>query len=123
MLVDLFLKLPYFARSTASDNRPHVHLKAEVGGRVLLNHKDGFGVCAVGGSNNQGESFLIFRGTTTANKKADVLTDARIGITHTSNGLPVHCGFYHCFESMLPDIERFFANLTGSVKVVHCIGC
>ena len=69
MLVDLFLKLPYFKRGAKSEASPHKHLKSEVGGRVILNFTDGFGVCAEGGENNKGEVFLIFRGTTMANKK------------------------------------------------------
>ncbi len=122
MLVDIFLKLPYFASTKKSGASPHSHLKAEIGGRVVLNFKDGFGVCAHGGKGYEDEIFLIFRGTTTANKKADILTDARIGITSNSAGLPVHTGFYHCFSSMLPDIKRFFSANKGNVKVVHCIG-
>ena len=51
-----------------------------------------------------------------------MLTDARIGLTRTVTGLPAHCGFQHCFESMLPEIRSFFASFKGSVKVVHCIG-
>jgi triacylglycerol lipase len=105
-----------------SGSSSNAHLKAEVGGRVVLNVKDGFGVCAHGGNGYENEIFLIFRGTTTANRKADILTDARIGITSNSAGLPVHTGFYHCFTSMLPDIKRFFSENEGSVKAVHCIG-
>lgn len=122
MLVDLFLKLPYFKREEKATASPHKHLKAEVGGRVILNHDDGFGVCAEGGENNKGEVFLIFRGTTMANKKADVLTDARIGLTRSNTGQLVHCGFQHCFNSMLPAIRIFFTSYKGSIKTVHCIG-
>jgi len=122
MLVDIFLKLPYFMAANKSGASPNKHLKAEVGGRVVLNVKDGFGVCAYGGKGYEDEIFLIFRGTTTANRKADILTDARIGITSNSAGLPVHTGFHHCFTSMLPDIKRFFDEHKGNIKVVHCLG-
>ena len=122
MLVDLFLKLPHFKRPEKGENSSHKHLKAEVGGRILLNHEDGFGICAEGGENNKNEVFLIFRGTTMANKKADVLSDARIGITRSATGLPVHCGFEHCFSSMLPAIRTFFSSFKGSIKTVHCVG-
>jgi hypothetical protein len=122
MLVDLFLKLPHFKRPEKDESSPHKHLKAEVGGRILLNHEDGFGICAEGGENNKSEVFLIFRGTTMANKKADVLSDARIGITRSATGLPVHCGFEHCFSSMLPAIRTFFSSFKGSIKTVHCVG-
>lgn len=113
---------PLFKKLEKGATSPHKPLKAEVGGRVILNHKDSFGVCTEGGDSNKGEVFLIFRGTTMANKKADVLTDARIGLTRTVTGLPAHCGFQHCFESMLPAIRTFFASFKGNVKAVHCIG-
>lgn len=121
-LVDLFLKLPYFKRADNSSLSPAKYLTASVGGRLLLNYKDGFGVCAEGGENNKGEIFLIFRGTTTANHGADILTDARIGLSFTKSGLPVHCGFQHCFNSMLPAMRQFFNAHRGGVTTVHCIG-
>jgi hypothetical protein len=120
MFVDTFLKLPPFRR--AGSKRLSAHLKAEVGGRVLLNHKDGFGICSEGGDLYKNEVFLVFRGTTKENKGADFLTDARIGITNNQAGLPVHCGFHHCFASMLPALKTFFASLGGNIKVVHCVG-
>lgn len=118
--VPLFLVHPVFRFK--DQKASYNHLKAEVGGRVILNHKDGFGMCVEGGDDNKGEVFLVFRGTTMANKGADVLTDARIGITMSSTGLPVHCGFHHCFSSMLPKIQTFFNMRKGHAKVVHCIG-
>ena len=108
----LFLLHPVFKSSV--NNKIAKHLKAEVGGRVLLNYKDGFGICTEGGENNKGEIFLIFRGTTMENKKADVLTDARIGLSRSMTGMPVHCGFQHCFSSMLPAIRNFFTSYKGS---------
>lgn len=115
--VGFFLDRPIFGKPSTS-----VHLKAEVGGRLILNHKDGFGVCAHGESRYKGDIFLIFRGTTEANRKADFLTDARIGITMSSTGLPVHVGFQHCFSSMLPKIKQFFSSHHGTIRAVHCVG-
>jgi len=82
---------------------------------------DGFGLCALGAGEYEGHVFLVFRGTTEANNKADFITDARIGITTSKAGLPVHIGFNHTFNSMLPDIRDFIASadVTGPV---HCIG-
>ncbi len=96
-------------------------LKADVGGRILRAAKDGFGVCALGAGNHTGDVFLIFRGTTTENNNADVITDARIGICTSKTGLPVHIGFNHAFNSMLTDIRQFLSEskITG---YVHCIG-
>lgn len=118
--IPIFLLHPLFRNNGKKPS--YNHLKAEVGGRVILNHKDGFGICLEGGDDHAGEIFLIFRGTTMANNKADVLTDARIGITSSSTGLPVHCGFHHCFSSMLPKIQTFFNTHKGSIKAVHCVG-
>jgi len=46
-------------------------LKADVGGRVIRAARDSFGVCALGAGDYSGDVFLIFRGTTEANNKAD----------------------------------------------------
>lgn len=122
--VIFFMSHPVFSSPT-KNNQPvkHKHLKAEVGGRVILNFKDGFGICAEGTGQYEDELFLVFRGTTMANKKADVLTDARIGITSSVAGLPVHIGFNHCFMSMLSDIRKFMTGFKGKrIKAVHCIG-
>ncbi len=121
--VVFFMSHPVFKTKKGSPKPAFQHMKAEVGGRVVLNFKDGFGVCAEGGDNNKNELFLIFRGTTTSNRKADFLTDARIGIKNSTAGLPVHCGFDHCFRSMHDSIKRFIASYSGKpVSVVHCIG-
>jgi triacylglycerol lipase len=96
-------------------------LNAHVGGRILKATKDGFGLCALGAGQYKGDLFLIFRGTTDKNSNADVLTDARIGICTSKTGLPVHIGFNHVFNSMLPEIRKFIsaAKATG---YIHCIG-
>lgn len=120
--VGFFLDNPLFRASKTGSIKPHQHLKAEVGGRIILNYKDGFGICAVGGPDHKDQIFLIFRGTTMENKRADVLTDAKIGITMSSTGLPIHCGFHHCFSSMLPKIREFFNAYKGIISAVHCVG-
>ncbi len=98
-----------------------IQLKAEVGTR-LINTKDGFGVCAIGGDFNKNQIFLIFRGTTMANYKADVFTDARIGIERSEAGLPVHIGFNHAFSSMREEIKKFLGKHSNITGTVHCIG-
>ncbi len=96
-------------------------LNATVGGKLLLSAQDGFGVCAMGGKGYEKDVFLIFRGTTTANNKADFVTDGNIGLTRSSSGHMVHVGFNDTFTSMLPQIRSFLAKnkVTGTV---HCIG-
>ncbi len=96
-------------------------LQGKTGGRIFRASKDGFGLCAKGAGQYNGDLFLIFRGTTTANNNADMVTDARIGIERSTTGLPVHIGFNHTFKSMLPEIRSFIAEskITGTV---HCIG-
>ena len=96
-------------------------LKADVGGRILKATKDSFGLCATGGGQYEGDLFLIFRGTTDKNNNADVLTDARIGIGMSKTGLPVHIGFNHAFNSMLPEIRQFISE-TKPKGYIHCIG-
>lgn len=120
--VPIFLSHPAFSRTKSKPPTAFRHLKAELGGRLILSRKDGFGICSMGGDHHEGEVFLVFRGTTSANEGADFLTDARIGITNNQAGLPVHCGFHHCFASMLPALKTFFASLGGNIKVVHCVG-
>lgn len=98
-----------------------VKLNATVGGKLLLSAQDGFGVCAMGGKGYEKDVFFIFRGTTTANNKADFVTDGNIGLTRSSAGHMVHVGFNSTFTSMLPQIRTFLAKnkVTGTV---HCIG-
>jgi hypothetical protein len=111
----LFLQDPLFAKNA------HSTLTAKVGGRFFLSAKDGFGVCIKGAGNYKNDIFLIFRGTTTANNKADFLTDANIGLTRSATGDLVHVGFNATFNSMLPQISAFLAKnqISGTV---HCIG-
>lgn len=96
-------------------------LQANVGGRFVLSATDGFGLCVMGGENYEKDAFLIFRGTTEANNKADFVTDDNIGLTRSSTGNMVHVGFNRTFTSMLPQIKSFLAKneITGTV---HCIG-
>lgn len=96
-------------------------LKGAVGGRVLRATTDTFGLCAIGAGTYQSDIFLIFRGTTTANHKADFITDARMGIIRSKTGLPVHIGFNHAFNSMLPEIRKFILD-AKSTGTIHCIG-
>ncbi|PKG81058.1 hypothetical protein CXF85_20060 [Colwellia sp. 75C3] len=105
----------------SSGNGAKMTLNATVGGKVLLSAQDGFGVCAMGGKGYENDLFLIFRGTTTANNKADFVTDGNIGLTSSSTGHMVHVGFNSTFTSMLPQIRSFLAKnkVTGTV---HCIG-
>lgn len=96
-------------------------VKAEVGRRLKIT-RDNFGLFAVGGGTRSNEIFLIFRGTTDANNKADYWTDGRIGIERSETGLPVHIGFNHAFSSMLPALREFFAENASVTGTVHCIG-
>ncbi|GLS26092.1 lipase family protein [Marinibactrum halimedae] len=96
-------------------------LKAAVGGHIIRSAIDGFGVCVMGEGIYKDDLFLIFRGTTTANNKADFVTDARIGITYSKTGSPVHIGFNHTFNSMQKNIETFIN--AGKIKgTIHCVG-
>src|SRR5690625_2051984 len=75
----------FLARKEYSKDHKTV-MKASVGCRILRATKDAFGVCAVGGNSRSNEIFLVFRGTTKANKKADVWTDIRCGFELSTGG-------------------------------------
>ena len=99
-------------------------LTADVGGRIIRKAKDGFGLCALGGGVHfAGDAFFIFRGTTMANNKADVISDARIGSQKSETGTSVHIGFNEILKSMLTDIREFLnANKSQITGTIHCIG-
>ncbi len=111
-----FMSRKEFSQAKGSSQQ----LNAVVGSR-LINTRDGFGVCAMGGDRYKNELFLIFRGSTSANFGADWVSNARIGVTSSKTGLPVHLGFNHIFNSMLPQLQSFLKD-TKQVKTVHCIG-
>lgn len=111
-----FLLRPEFSRISGGTQ----FMKAEVGSR-LINTRDGFGVCAAGGKGYENDLFIIFRGSTSANHNADWVSNARIGVEFSKNGLPVHIGFNNIFTSMLPKIREFLRS-TKNIHTIHCIG-
>lgn len=115
---DLALKIFMSNKLFSGVATSKVVVKAETGGRIFRAARDGFGLCAKG---TNGDIYLVFRGTTEANNKADFITDARIGIERSVTGLPVHIGFNYTFKSMLPEIRQFVADAGGG-GTVHCIG-
>lgn len=115
--VEAILSRPEFSKKS-SDKQ---HLKATVGSR-LVNTQDGFGICALGGKNYENDIFLVFRGSTDANHKADWVSNFRIGVEYSRTGLPVHVGFNHIFGSMLPKIREFLNLHNKATGTIHCIG-
>lgn len=114
-----FLKSPLFTRS----RKDQIVLHGEVGGRIIRAAKDAFGLCVRGYGVYESDIFLIFRGTTKANNKADFVTDARIGLTRSKTGLPVHIGFNQTFNSMLTEIGNFIAapQIVGTIFTASVI--
>ncbi|NNE63451.1 MAG: hypothetical protein HKN34_05160, partial [Gammaproteobacteria bacterium] len=112
-----FLSRPEFSKKESNKK----HLVAEVGGRLLRATRVGFGVCALGGKGYENELFIIFRGSTFANNNADWISNGRIGIQTSINGLPVHIGFNSIFNSMLPSIKDYLSKVQN-IKTIHCIG-
>lgn len=112
----VFLQRPEFSGLTGH----RVTLNATVGAR-LVNTRDAFGVCARGGRHYPDDIFIVFRGSTTANRYADWVSNARLGLASSVSGAPVHLGFNHIFVSMKPTLESFLAGqpVTGRI---HCIG-
>src|SRR5690606_8869633 len=112
----VFLHRPEF--SGVTDHQ--VTLRATVGSR-FVNTRDAFGVCARGGRHYPDDIFIVFRGSTTANRYADWVSNARLGLESSVSGTPVHLGFNHIFMSMKPAIELFLAG-HPAVGTIHCIG-
>lgn len=116
-VIEDFLDRPEFSGKPGSSR----HLKAEVGSR-LINTKDGFGMCVRGGAGYEKDIFLMFRGTTTSNYGADIISDIRLGVQISKTGTPVHVGFNHAFCSMLPAIEEFLGKHVDATGTIHVIG-
>ena len=116
----LFLMRPEFEKFNKANQSVKI-LNAEVGSR-LINTRDCFGVCATGGKGYENDIFLIFRGTTNANHKADWASNLRLGVEISATGMPVHIGFNTIFCSMLPDIKKFIASHAKANGTIHCIG-
>lgn len=113
----------FLMRSEFSENPSNkVHLQADVGGRIIRNAVDGFGVCAVGGAGYENDIFLMFRGSTHANNGADWVSNFKLGLDFTSSGRPAHVGFLNIFRSMQPQIEQFLSQNSGRQGTIHCVG-
>ena len=118
---ELFLKNAVFTSKKSSK----LSLTAVVGGRLLLKTKDAFGICALGGKGFEEDMFIVLRGTTSGNKKADWITDASCGLTHGKTGHLVHVGFNQTFNSMLPSIQDFLTKniIKGTIHIIgHSLG-
>lgn len=110
----------FLGRSEFSFHNKRV-VEARIGGRIFF-AKDAFALCAAGGEQYRNQIFCIFRGTTTANWRADWLADVRVGIELSASGLPVHMGFNQTFTSMLPQIRTFLGANPAINGAIHCIG-
>ncbi|GAB1255879.1 lipase family protein [Aurantivibrio plasticivorans] len=114
--LNLFMMSPQFSQKKGDQTA----LAGEVGSR-LVNTRDSFAVCARGAGEYANDVFLMFRGTTTSNYGADIVTDLRCGLSVSKTGSFVHSGFNQVFSSLCGDLARFLAGQTG-VTAVHCIG-
>nr|WP_321404850.1 lipase family protein [uncultured Desulfobacter sp.] len=118
--LNVFLQHPIFSQSAGNAQS----FKATVGSR-LINTRDGFCVAARGGKGHKNDLFLMFRGSTTSNYGADWVSNFRIGVQSSPGGM-VHVGFFHIFNSLRPDLERFIhqqgAGPANRVDNIHCIG-
>jgi pimeloyl-ACP methyl ester carboxylesterase len=117
---DAQLKILLMRPELSSSKEEKQLVKATVGTR-LINTKDAFAVCARGGKGYEKDLFLIFRGSTTANRGADWFSNARLGVEVSSTGLPVHIGFNHIFASMRPELKQFL-DQHKDIHTIHCIG-
>lgn len=97
-------------------------LTANVGGHIIRSASDGFGVCALGSGDYSKDIFIIFRGSTDANRGADWVSNFKIGTEISETGFAVHVGFNNIFKSMRQDILTFLNENTDRTGNIHCIG-
>ncbi|BBA34932.1 lipase class 3 [Methylocaldum marinum] len=79
----------------------------------------GFAYMAHGCGTHSGERLVAIRGTASL---ADGLTDVRCSFTYSPSGYVVHRGFALAFESIKPDIDKFFKQAGSQSSQVHVVG-
>jgi hypothetical protein len=96
-------------------------LKGKTGAFIVLKSSHIMGACAFGIKEYENQAFVMLKGTASG---FDALTDLNAGITRSATGGQVHQGFQYTFESFLPQLKVFQAQLAKrhGVQVVHCIG-
>ncbi|MBU3069854.1 lipase family protein [Aestuariicella sp. G3-2] len=98
-----------------------VALTGTTGGIIFLKSTHVMGITAYGqGPQFEKEAFVALKGTASG---FDALTDLNAGLKRASTGGLVHQGFFDTFQSFLPQLKEFAANLTErGVHTVHCVG-
>lgn len=94
--------------------------KAHIGSRIVK-IRDAFALLIRGSGDYEKDAFLLFRGTTGRNGGADIITDARAGLTVSSTGSFVHSGFNQVFVSLKTEVERFLRAQPDVINI-HCVG-
>lgn len=95
-------------------------LSGTTGAFVFIKSEHVMGVAAIGKGIYKNQAFVALKGTASL---LDALTDANAGIKRFHTGGYVHQGFYYTFQSLLPHLKAFQANLDGrSIHTIHCVG-
>jgi triacylglycerol lipase len=91
-------------------------------GMTGYNTTSGFGYTLTFSKNRRKHVVLALRGTRPEMSwKPDLFTDARGALTQCGALGLVHKGFKHCYDTIMPGIERD-SSLIGSADTVHVVG-
>jgi triacylglycerol lipase len=88
-------------------------------GKSGWGQSSGFAYMANGSGTRSGEKLVAIRGTASL---ADALTDGRCSFAQSSSGYVVHRGFALTFESIKPDIDKFFQLAGSQSSQIHVVG-
>ena len=94
-------------------------LSAKSGAFLVIKNTTGFALVAPGINTLAGDLVIMLRGTASI---FDGLTDAHVGMTASPCRTPVHAGFMNCFDTLLPELQTFFANYKQPINTIHCVG-
>ncbi|MBY6211729.1 lipase family protein [Microbulbifer agarilyticus] len=95
------------------------NLQGKTGAFILLKKEQSLGLAATGIKQRKGEALIALKGTSNG---YDGLTDLNAGLKQFNTGGFVHQGFYYAFQSFLPELDQFLANLPPDIHTVHCVG-
>jgi len=96
-------------------------LKGKTGALIVIKSEHVMGIGAFGIKTYKGHAFVMLKGTASL---LDGLTDLNAGVKRCSTGENVHQGFFYTFESFLPQLKTFQAEIAkrSDIHTVHCVG-
>ncbi len=117
LTIDDFLDVHAENFEVNQDNK----IKGTTGALGILKSTHNMGIAAYGKENTyRGQAFVVIKGTASL---FDGLTDLNAGLKRFETGGLVHQGFYYTFQSFLPQLRDFAAELAArNIHLVHCVG-